>query len=72
MAHIGFTDAKFFIPVKFISGKLEPKEMFRHLEYCHITFFDKYLKGKDISFDGLQSEKVEYKIIKIENSGVKI
>ncbi|MBR1832977.1 MAG: hypothetical protein IJ784_11180 [Ruminiclostridium sp.] len=70
MAHIGFTDAKFFIPVKFISGKLEPKEMFRHLEYCHITFFDKYLKGKDISFDGLQSEKVEYKKIKIENNGV--
>ena len=60
MAHIGFTDAKFFIPVSFIAGKLDPDEMFRHLVYCHIAFFDKYLKGKDTAFDGPQSDKVRY------------
>ncbi len=60
MKHLGCTDAKFFIPVKFISGKLPSDEMFRHLVYCHITFFDKYLKGADIAFDGLKSEKVIY------------
>ena len=63
MAHLGFTDAKFYIPVKFISGKLDPDELFRHLVYCHITFFDKYLKGVDIAFEGLQSDKTEYKKI---------
>ncbi len=60
MKHLGFTDAKFFIPVKFISGKLPPEEMFRHLVYCHTTFFDKYLKGEDITFDSLPSDKVSY------------
>ena len=60
MKHLGFTDAKFFIPVKFISGKLPPEEMLRHLVYCHTTFFDKYLKGKDITFDSLTSDKVSY------------
>ena len=60
MKHLGFTDAKFFIPVKFISGKLPPEEMFRHLVYCHKTFFDKYLKGEDITFDSLPSDKVKY------------
>ncbi len=61
MKHIGFTDAKFFIPVKFLSGKLDPQEMFKNLVYCHITFFDKYLKGENVAFDGLRSEKVTYK-----------
>lgn len=63
MKHIGFTDAKFYIPFKAISGKLDSEEMFRHLVYCHITFFDKYLKGMDIFFDGLPSDKVKYKKI---------
>lgn len=63
MKHIGFTDAKFYIPFKALSGKLDSEEMFRHLVYCHITFFDKYLKGMDIFFDGLPSDKVKYKKI---------
>lgn len=67
MKHIGFTDAKFFIPLKFIAGKLDPDELFRHIVYCHNTFFDKYLKGADISFDGLDSDKVEYKKIRLRN-----
>ena len=61
MKHIGFTDAKFFIPVKFIAGKLDPQEMFRHLAYCHLTLFDKYLKGENAAFTGLPSEKVTYR-----------
>lgn len=60
MKHIGFTDAKFFIPLSLIAGKLPPEELFRHLVYSHITFFDKYLKGEDIPFEGLPSDKVRY------------
>ena len=63
MKHMGFTDAKFYIPIKMLSGKLDSDEMFRHLTYCHVTFFDRYLKGKDIPFDSLPSDKVEYKKI---------
>lgn len=61
---MGFTDAKFYIPIKMLSGKLDSDEMFRHLVYCHITFFDKYLKGADITFEGLPSDHIEYKKIK--------
>ena len=63
MKHMGFTDAKFYIPIKLLSGKLDSGEMFRHLVYCHVTFFDRYLKGKDVSFDGLPSDKVDYRRI---------
>lgn len=63
MKHIGFTDAKFYIPIKALSGKLDPEEMYKHLAYSHITFFDKYLKKADISFDGLPSDKITYKKI---------
>ncbi len=60
MKHVGFTDAKFFIPLKFFVGKLPPDELLRHLTYCHTAFFDKYLKGGDTAFDGLPSDKVTY------------
>lgn len=69
MKHIGYTDAKFFIPVKFIAGKLDPQEMFKNLVYCHLTFFDRYLKGEDIAFTGLRSEKVTYKKYLSEKQG---
>jgi len=60
MKHLGFTDAKFYIPIKMLSGKFDSEEMFRHLSYCHVTFFDKYLKEKSLSFDGIESDKVTY------------
>lgn len=63
MKHMGFTDAKFYIPIRALAGKLPPEELFRHLVYCHITFFDRYLKGTDAAFDGLPSEKVHYQKI---------
>jgi len=65
MKHIGFTDAKFFIPSKSLSGKLDNEEMFRHLTYCHVNFFDKYLKKKAISFDSLPSDKVVYYTVNV-------
>ena len=60
MKHLGFTDAKFYIPVKMYVGKLGPQEMFRHLLYCHTAFFGRYLKGEDTAFDGLPSDRITY------------
>ena len=51
MKHIGFTDAKFFITMKMLVGKLEPMEMHNKLIKCHLNFFDKYMKNKDITLD---------------------
>lgn len=47
MKHIGFTDAKFYITMKSLSGKMDPLIMYRHLSDIHIKFFDKYLKKDD-------------------------
>ena len=51
MKHIGFTDAKFFVPIKMLVGKLEPMEMYSRLIKCHLNFFDKYMKNKDITLE---------------------
>ena len=63
MKHMGFTDVKFYIPIKMLSGKLDSEEMLRHLIYCHTAFFDRYLKGNDTAFQGLPSEKITYRKI---------
>ena len=63
MKHVGFTDAKFYIPIRMLCGKLDAEELFRHLVYCHLAFFDRYLKGMDTPFEGLPSEKVTYRRI---------
>ena len=63
MKHMGFTDAKFYIPIKMLSGKLDSEELFRHLVYSHARFFDKYLKGMDVEFKGMRSDKIRYKKI---------
>lgn len=63
MKHSGFTDAKFYIPLKAIVGRLDPQELFRHLAYCHTAFFDKYLRGQPTAFEGLPSDHVTYKKI---------
>lgn len=44
MKHIGFTDAKFYIPIKSLSGKMDSLIMYKHLSDIHIRFFDRYLK----------------------------
>ncbi len=44
MKHLGFTDMKFFIPMKMLVGTLPPDVMYSHLLKCHLTFLNKYLK----------------------------
>ena len=63
MKHMGFTDAKFYLP-GFLSGKLGSEELFNHLLYCHLAFFDKYLKGLDTDFKGLPSKKIHYRKVR--------
>ena len=60
MKHIGFTDAKFYIPIKSMVGKMEPDKMYNNLSYCHYTFFDKYLKGKEQVLVGMGNDGVKY------------
>lgn len=45
MKHIGFTDAKFFVPMKALVGKMDANEMYERLAGCQ--FLEKYLKGCD-------------------------
>ncbi len=45
MKHLGFTDAKFYIPFKSLAGKMPPLEMHERLSKLHLEFFEKYLKG---------------------------
>ena len=62
MKHIGFTDAKFYIPIKTLSGKMDPLIMYRHLSDIHIRFFDKYLKKlPDIELPSGENDGVEYR-----------
>ena len=44
MKHLGFCDAKFFIPVKMMVGKMDGIEMYKRLSACHFEVFDQYLK----------------------------
>lgn len=43
LKHIGFTDAKFFIPLKSVVGKMDAMEMYERLSKLHLDFFGKYL-----------------------------
>ena len=60
MKHIGFTDAKFYIPMKALVGKMDSDDMYDNLSYCHYTFFDKYLKGLETELVGLGTDGVSY------------
>ena len=62
MKHMGFTDAKYYIAPVF-SGKLDSDEVLRHLIYIHVRFFDKYLKGLDLPFNGMKSDHIKYRKI---------
>lgn len=63
MKHIGFTDAKFFYPFRALTGKLDSEVMLENLIRCHVLFFDRYLKGEDVSFGSLASEQVKFRKI---------
>lgn len=43
MKHIGFTDAKFFIPSKMVVGRMDGRKMYRRLADLHLGFFGEYL-----------------------------
>ena len=43
LKHMGFTDAKFFIPLKMVVGKMDAMEMYDRLSELHLEFFEKYL-----------------------------
>lgn len=60
MKHIGYTDAKFFIPIKMIVGKMDAMKMHNYLTKCHIFFLDKYLKKLDVK--QIESDDNEIKI----------
>ena len=45
MKHMGFSDMKYTIPMKSVSGKLDANLMHENLCKCHLEFFDTYLKG---------------------------
>lgn len=43
LKHMGFADAKFFIPLKMVVGKMDANEMYDRLSKLHLEFFEKYL-----------------------------
>lgn len=47
LKHIGFTDAKFFLPVNMVVGKMDANEMYERLSNLHLKFFEKYLSRHD-------------------------
>ena len=46
MKHLGFTDAKFYVPLKSLAGKMPPLEMHERLSNLHLEFFEKNLKNR--------------------------
>lgn len=62
MAHMGFTDLKFAVPLKFLVGKLPPETMHAHLLACHTRFLDKYLKDIDNPVIQADDDAVSYRI----------
>ena len=60
MKHLGFTDAKFYISMKALVGKMNPDDMYDNLSYCHNTFFDKYLRGLEKEPVGLGTDGISY------------
>lgn len=60
MKHIGFTDAKFFVPMKFLVGELDADTMHSNLTRCHLGFLNRYLKGNENSVIGETNDAVEF------------
>lgn len=59
MRHIGFTDVKFFCPIKMVVGKMDAEKMHKHLTDCHTTFLDKYMKGLDVEIHQSKDEEIK-------------
>ena len=58
MKHIGFSDMKFFVPLKAMVGKLNPNQLHENLCKCHTEFFNTYLKKEKQFFDVESNEVV--------------
>ena len=43
MTHVGFSDMKFQIPIKMMTGSLDPDVLHETLCRCHLEFFDAFL-----------------------------
>ena len=63
MKHISFTDIKFMLNFPLFVGKISAEEVFENLSYCHLTFFDRYLKGKAADPEQTDSKNVHYEHI---------
>lgn len=62
MKHMGFTDAKFYITNKSLSGKMDGITMYKHLSDIHIRFFNRYLKNMtDTVMPSGEKDGVAYK-----------
>lgn len=46
-----FTDVKFYLPIKFLAGKLPGEKMYENLAMCHAKFFDKSLKNEEVTLE---------------------
>lgn len=66
MKHIGFTDAKFFVPIKSLVGTMEPQVMQSNLNQLHVEFFDRYLRQNKDAEIKTDSEQIE---LSVENHG---
>ena len=51
MKHVGFSDMKFFITSRFMTGALSAELMHENLCRAHLIFFDTYLKKSRQTFD---------------------
>ena len=45
MKHHGFCDMKFYVPVKAVTGKMDPMMLHEYQSRIHLGFFDMYLKN---------------------------
>lgn len=58
--HIAFADVKFFFQIPAVTGKIPAKVMHENLCKCHLDFFDKYLKKKDLAISIPESTYIHF------------
>lgn len=58
--HIAFADIKFFIQLPAITGKIPAHIMHENLCKCHLDFFDKYIKSKELEIHIPESEYIHF------------
>lgn len=61
--HIAFADVKFFMQNPIITGKIPADVMHENLCKCHIDFFDKYLKKKELDINIPESKFIHFECV---------